>query len=104
MPTTIQGVTLYNVVEAAQELNVSKNTLHKWIKTGKIKAHKIGKPYYITQESIRQLMGPLFDQKTIEVEVQKISDGETRTIEADVKTISDGERRTIKVHQPKKDK
>ncbi len=62
MPTTIQGVTLYNVVEAAQELNVSKNTLHKWIKSGKITAHKIGKPYYITEASIREMMGPLFNQ------------------------------------------
>jgi putative resolvase len=63
MPTTIQGVTLYNVVEAAQELNVSKNTMHKWIKTGKIKAHKIGKPYYITETSIQDMMGPLFKQE-----------------------------------------
>lgn len=63
MPTTIQGVTLFSVMEAAKELRVSKNTIHKWIKSGKLTAHKIGKPYYITQESIRQQMGPLIDDK-----------------------------------------
>ena len=63
MPTTIQGVTLYNVVEAAKELRVSKNTIHAWIKSGKLTAHKIGKPYYITEKSIRKQMGPLTNDK-----------------------------------------
>ncbi len=64
MPTTIQGVTLYSAMEAAKELKVSKNTIHAWIRSGKLTAHRIGKPYYITQESIREVMGPLFDDKT----------------------------------------
>jgi len=63
MPTTIQGVTLYTIPEAAKELHVSKNTIHNWIKSGRLVAHKIGKPYFITEKSIRGAMGPLTDDK-----------------------------------------
>lgn len=63
MPTTIQGVTLYNVTEAAKELHLSTNTIHKYIRNKKLKAQKVGKSWLITEASIRELLGPLFDDQ-----------------------------------------
>ncbi len=45
-------------MEAAKELQVTKNTIHAWIKSGKLTGHRIGKPYYMTEESIREVMEP----------------------------------------------
>ncbi len=61
MPTEIQGVKLYTVKEASQELQVSKNTIHAWIKSGKLTGQRLGKLYFITDTSIKRMMGPLLD-------------------------------------------
>lgn len=100
MPTTIHGVTVYTVQEAAKELHLSTNTVHKYIRNGRLKAQKIGKAWLISEASIREILGPLFDDKnTITTEVKNVSDGEKRTIEVEVKKISDGETKTVNVEK-----
>lgn len=50
---TILGVTLYNVIEIAEMLSVSKTTIHNYIKAGRLDAQKIGGKFFSTEESIR---------------------------------------------------
>jgi excisionase family DNA binding protein len=56
MPTEIQGITFYTIPEAAQELRVTPQTVRKYIKLGKLKSQRIGKPIYITKENLKEFL------------------------------------------------
>ena len=48
--------TMYTVTEVAKQFSVSRQTVLKWIKTGKIKAVKVVKVYRIPKEEIDGLI------------------------------------------------
>lgn len=59
-------VRLYRTGEAAKRLGVSKMTVLRWIKSGKLKAHRIGREYRVPEsEIIRLLEGKLPDKVVI---------------------------------------
>lgn len=47
---------MYTVTEVANKFSVSRQTVLKWIKTGKIKAVKVVKVYRIPNEEIERLL------------------------------------------------
>ncbi|ANF23409.1 IS607 family transposase [Thermococcus piezophilus] len=47
---------LYRTGEAAKKLGVSKMTVLRWIKSGKLKAHKIGKEYRVPESEIKRIL------------------------------------------------
>ena len=46
----------YLVSELAQSLRVSLMTIYRYIKAGKIKAHKIGKEYRISKDEFERFL------------------------------------------------
>jgi excisionase family DNA binding protein len=46
----------YLVEELAQELRVSNMTIYRYIKAGKINAHKIGKEFRISKEEFNSFL------------------------------------------------
>ena len=56
MPTEIQGITFYTIPEAAQELRVTPQTVRKYIKLGRLKAQRIGRPIYITEKDLKDFL------------------------------------------------
>ena len=50
------GDKVYTVTEVAKQFSVSRQTILKWIKTGKIKAVKVVKVYRIPKEEIDRLI------------------------------------------------
>ncbi|NJE09400.1 IS607 family transposase [Thermococcus sp. MAR1] len=57
---------LYRTGEVAKKLGVSKMTVLRWIKSGKLKAHRIGKEYRVPEsEILRILEGKLPDKVVI---------------------------------------
>jgi len=59
-------VRLYRTGEVAKKLGVSKMTVLRWIKSGKLKAHRIGKEYRVPEsEILRILEGKLPDKVII---------------------------------------
>ena len=57
MPTTIQNIKFYTVTEAAKELHVTAQTVRTYIKEGKIKGQRIGRPILITEEALNEYLG-----------------------------------------------
>ncbi|NJE06035.1 IS607 family transposase [Thermococcus sp. M36] len=49
-------VKLYRTGEAAKKLGVSKMTVLRWIKSGKLKAHRIGKEYRVPESEIKRIL------------------------------------------------
>ena len=49
--------TLLNVKEAAQFLKVSEQSIHNYIKEGKISAKKIGRPFLISKSDLTNELG-----------------------------------------------
>ena len=49
--------TLLNVKEAAQFLKVSEQSVHNYIKEGKIRAKKIGRPFLISKSDLTNELG-----------------------------------------------
>ena len=47
---------MYTVTEVAKQFSVSRQTVLKWIKAGKIKAVKVVKVYRIPNEEIERLL------------------------------------------------
>lgn len=51
--TTIQGINFYTVAQAAQELHVTPQTIRAYIKQGKLKSQRVGRPILITESNLK---------------------------------------------------
>ena len=58
MATVIEGIKFYTIQETAQALRVTPQTIRAWIKQGKIKSQRIGKPILITERNIKEFLNP----------------------------------------------
>jgi len=56
MPTEIQGIKFYTIPETAQALRVTPQTIRAWIKQGKIKSQRIGRPILITENNLLEFL------------------------------------------------
>ena len=56
MATIIEGIKFYTVPETAQALNVTPQTIRTWIKQGKIKSQRIGRPILITENNLKEFL------------------------------------------------
>ena len=63
--TEIQGITFYTVVEIAQLLDITPQTVRAYIKEGRLKGKRIGRPILITQESLTAFLEPSFSGRGI---------------------------------------
>jgi len=58
MPTVIEKIKFYTVQETAKALKVTPQTVRAYIKRGRIKSQRIGRPILITEESLRDFLQP----------------------------------------------
>jgi predicted site-specific integrase-resolvase len=49
---------VYTLVDLSKKLKISIKTLRLYIKTGKQKAKKIGKAYYVTEPNLMEFLNP----------------------------------------------
>ena len=52
----IEGIKLFTVTEAADTLGITPQTVRAYIKQGKLKGQRIGRPILITENSIKQFL------------------------------------------------
>lgn len=56
MATVIEGITFYTIPETALALRVTPQTVRAWIKKGRIKSQRIGRPILITENNLRAFL------------------------------------------------
>ena len=56
MSTTIEGIKFYTIPETAKALRVTPQTIRAWIKQGKLKGQRIGRPILITENNLREFL------------------------------------------------
>jgi len=56
MGTVIEGIKFYTIPEVAQALNVTAQTVRAYIKQGKIKSQRIGRPILITENNLKEFL------------------------------------------------
>lgn len=56
MPTEIEGIKFYTVPEVAKAFHVTTNTVRTWIKSGRLKSQRIGRPILITEKNVREFL------------------------------------------------
>ena len=56
MPTVIEGIKFYKVPEVAEALQVTPQTIRTWLKNGRMKSIRIGRPIYITEKSLKEFL------------------------------------------------
>jgi excisionase family DNA binding protein len=56
MATIIEGIKFYTIPETAKALRVTPQTIRAWIKQGKIKSQRIGRPILITESNLREFL------------------------------------------------
>lgn len=56
MPTTIEGIKFYTIQETADTLRVTAQTIRLYIRQGKIKGQRIGRPIFITEKNLRAFL------------------------------------------------
>jgi excisionase family DNA binding protein len=57
MPTTIESIKFYTVTETAGLLNITPQTVRAYIKQGRLKGKRIGRPILITETALREFVG-----------------------------------------------
>nr|WP_206204532.1 IS607 family transposase [Thermococcus sp. 21S7] len=60
-----RAVKLYRSGEVAKKLGVSKMTVLRWIKSGKLKAHRIGKEYRVPESEIKRILEGKIPDKVV---------------------------------------
>jgi excisionase family DNA binding protein len=58
MPTIIEGIKFYRIPEVAEALQVTPQTVRTYIKLGKLKAQRIGKPILVTENNLKAFLKP----------------------------------------------
>ena len=56
MATIIEGIKFYTVVETAKALQVTPQTVRAYIKQGRLKSQRIGKPILITETNLMEFL------------------------------------------------
>lgn len=56
MSTVIEGIKFYTIPEVAEVLKVTPQTVRAYIKKGKIKSQRIGRPILITENNLKQFL------------------------------------------------
>lgn len=56
MATVIEGIKFYTIPETAKALRVTSQTIRTWIKQGKIKSQRIGRPILITERNLKEFL------------------------------------------------
>jgi predicted site-specific integrase-resolvase len=49
---------VYNLKDLSKKLKISIRTLREYVKSGELKAKKIGKAYYVTEISLMAFLAP----------------------------------------------
>ena len=56
MPTLIEGIRFYTIPDTAKALQVTPQTIRAWIKQGRIKSQRIGRPILITENNLKEFL------------------------------------------------
>jgi excisionase family DNA binding protein len=56
MATVIEGIKFFTIPEAATALQVTPQTVRTYIKQGKIKSQRIGRPILITENNLKDFL------------------------------------------------
>ena len=56
MATVIEGIKFYTIQETASALRVTPQTIRAYIKRGRIKSQRIGRPILIKEDNLRELI------------------------------------------------
>jgi len=51
-------ITVYDLKDLSRKLKISIRTLREYIKSGKLKAKKVGKAYYVTESNLMTFLDP----------------------------------------------
>ena len=56
MGTIIEGIKFYTIQETAQVLQVTPQTIRSYIKQGRLKGQRIGKPILVTENNLKEFL------------------------------------------------
>jgi len=56
MATVIEGIKFYTVPETAKALRVTPQTVRAYIKQGKLRSQRIGRPILITENNLKEFL------------------------------------------------
>ena len=56
MSTIIEGTKFYTIPEIAEALKVTPQTIRVYIKKGRIKSQRIGRPILITENNLKEFL------------------------------------------------
>jgi len=56
MATIIEGIKFYTIPETATALRVTPQTVRLYVKQGKIKSQRIGRPILITENNLKEFL------------------------------------------------
>lgn len=57
MSMEIEGTKFYTVIELTEILKVTKQTVRLYIRQGKLRGRRIGKPIYVSERDLRIFLG-----------------------------------------------
>jgi excisionase family DNA binding protein len=58
MATEIEGIKFYTILETAQVLQVTPQTIRSYIKRGRLRGQRIGRPILITDKNLKEFLKP----------------------------------------------
>lgn len=63
MSIEIEGIKFYTIAELTAILKVTPQTVRRYINTGKLKGHRIGRPILVTEKSLHKFLGMDTEEK-----------------------------------------
>lgn len=57
MSIQVAGVTFYTVQEIAEKLSITPQTVRAYIKQGRLRGNRVGRPILISEDSLKEFLG-----------------------------------------------
>jgi excisionase family DNA binding protein len=73
MSTIIEGIKFYTIPETAEALQVTPQTIRAYIKKGRIKSQRIGRPILITENNLKEFLTTLSPLKGSSFKTDKLN-------------------------------
>jgi excisionase family DNA binding protein len=67
----IENIKFYNIQEIAKALGVTPQTIRAYIKQGKIKSQRIGRPILIKESNLKEFLQATNEPTSINITLQK---------------------------------
>jgi excisionase family DNA binding protein len=71
MAIKLEGITFYTLTEVSKRLGITTQTTRAYIKSGKLKAIRVGRPILVSDKNLKDFLRAKYESTSVNITLQK---------------------------------